>query len=195
MPDLTITRGRGSGEDWRYLWRTPPDLFEQLAAPFDGFDLDLCATRDDSLCLSWCPDVFANPLVYRDSVVPGEHAAGPFAGFAAWMNPPWGPRRKTFPGTGSFVDRAYQISMDYRCTVVVLVGASVDAQWWRLAARRAACTLILPRVAYVDPRTGEPQKNPPGPSSVFRFGGEPGPILLWEPGTELPGVFGSVESW
>ena len=100
-------------------WQTPQDLFdvldkggEYMGIEFEGFnfDIDLCATRDNSKCDIWFNDYFEQDLS-SDSV----------KGATCFMNPPYS---NPLP----FIEKAWHDSQ--WCKIICLVKVDTSTKWW-----------------------------------------------------------------
>ncbi len=110
-------------------WETPQWLFDQLNAEFH-FDIDLCATEDNSKCEDFCHD-YLNDIIGRK----GSNCIGCFQqetkqGLiqSAFMNPPYSRPTKTNPGINSFIEKAWEDSK--YCKIVCLVKCDPSTKWW-----------------------------------------------------------------
>lgn len=90
------------------LWATPDDLFRDLDREF-GFSLDVCALPSNAKCSR-----FYSPE--------DDGLSQPWTG-VCWMNPPYGRH------IGKWVKRALD-SSEFGATVVCLIPARTDTQWW-----------------------------------------------------------------
>lgn len=103
-------------------WETPQWLFDELNQEFN-FNIDLCATADNSKCTKYCRDYFSNRvdknwncngLAYYD--------VADFREFnAAFMNPPYSNPRP-------FIEKAWEDSK--YCKIVCLVKCDPSTKWW-----------------------------------------------------------------
>lgn len=118
-------------------WGTPVDLFENINVLFN-FDLDVCATEDNKKV-----DNFISPEMDAFNVQ--------WKGKSCWMNPPYGKpekqcsvrcnkkkctdrgfhRVKYLPGVGDWINRAYVQCIENESTVVCLLPARTDANWFQ----------------------------------------------------------------
>lgn len=87
------------------MWSTPQKTFDDLNCEFN-FDVDVCATRENSKC-----EVFYSPEDDGLSI--------PWSG-VCWMNPPYGRDIK------NWVKKAYESD----ATVVCLLPSRTDTSWW-----------------------------------------------------------------
>jgi phage N-6-adenine-methyltransferase len=102
-------------------YQTPAQFLRAVKARFliEDFDIDLAATRDfdsmtDTSVTERCYTEQDNALVQPWKVGNGWN----------WLNPPFG---RIEP----WVQRAYEQARDYDARTLVLVPASVGANWWR----------------------------------------------------------------
>jgi phage N-6-adenine-methyltransferase len=91
-------------------WETPPEVIADLATVFD-WDWDVCANRPNVCKNYYCKE---NGLDGLDM-----HWSG-----LCWMNPPYGRQ------IAKWVHRAYRKSLIGSTTVVGLLPARTDTQWW-----------------------------------------------------------------
>jgi len=133
-------------------WPTPQWLVDQLAEEFGEFDLDPCATSENTKA----------PLYYTAEQ---DGLSLPWNG-RVWLNPPYG--RTDSHGRSIAAWMAYAVSQVERGNadlVVSLVPARVDTQWWRDSVSVASLVRILPgRIKWRD--------NQPAPfgNAVIVFG-------------------------
>lgn len=157
-PETTPTaRGHNRSETpAKRRWRTPLDLFAEQDARY-GFGLDAAAEEGAALVLAHItPGMDTLRTPWRPQCLPnaeGQHVA--------WYNPPWGPRTALFPGTGAFTRRAIEQGRTLD-GVVLLLPTAPDTTWWRELFAVASDVKLLPRVAFIDPDSGNPAKAPPG---------------------------------
>lgn len=124
-------------------WGTPQGFFDKLAREFD-FSIDVCALPDNAKC-----DRYFTPE--QDGL--SQQWSG-----VCWMNPPYG---RTI---GAWMAKAYKASRE-GATVVCLVPARTDTEWWHLYAMKAS------EIRYVRGRLkfGGSEKDAPFPSAVVIF--------------------------
>ena len=152
-------------EPLKYQWRTPPQIIATMKREFGRFALDACASEGNAVCSRFITRE-QNCLTTDWGLVSYE---------IAWMNPPYGAPQGDFPGTGAFVDRAYEQTR--QCGLaIVLVESATDTAWWRRAFMRASLIRILPRVKFLHPVTGEPGESPRMGSTLFVFSGRSWPM-------------------
>lgn len=113
-------------------WRTPRKIFDELNKEFH-FELDPCATSKNHLTEFWIPkkiDGLSVPWSWN-----------------AFMNPP-------FHQVHLWIKKAYEESQK-GITVVCLVPARVDTQWWFDYALKGEIRWIRGRIKY-DGKTNAP---------------------------------------
>lgn len=135
-------------------WSTPQHLYDTLHAEF-AFDLDVCANAGNAKCARYfTPD--------QDGL------AQPWEG-VCWMNPPYG------RDIGRWVRKAHE-SATAGATVVCLVPARTDTDWFWTSCRHGEVRLIRGRLRFGDANTGAPF-----PSCVVVFGPDVTPtVRFWE---------------
>lgn len=131
------------GEKISDSWQTPADLFEVLdkggiyqGIEFAGFnfDIDLCATKDNSKCDIYCIDYLNNKYqeVQEPFLVPGDlifsdEDASKYGEAAynkdvtCFMNPP-------YSNPKPFIEKAWDDSK--HCKIVCLVKCDPSTRWW-----------------------------------------------------------------
>lgn len=118
----------------RHTWETPHELFARLNAEFH-FTLDVCALPHNAKCaLFFSPD--DNGLAQRWTGV-------------CWMNPPYGAE------IGRWMQKAYEESR-LGATVVCLVPARTDTEWWHEYARCGEVRFLRGRVKFVGAESSAP---------------------------------------
>jgi len=150
------SRGNGNGA---VLVDRPPDaeaedardLFEQLEAEF-GFELDVCALPDSARCERF--------------LSPEDGLRQPWRG-RCFLNPPYGELVEPW------VAKARRAAEnDRRTTIVSLLPARVDAEWWWEHCRAGEIRFLRGRL-----RLG--RREAPFPSAVVIFGRRPR-VVWWE---------------
>lgn len=91
-------------------WETPQDFYNMLNKEFD-FDLDPCCTEQNKKCEKHFT-IFENGL------------AQDWSGHTIFMNPPYGRE------IGVWVKKAYEESRKPNTTVVCLIPARTDTNYW-----------------------------------------------------------------
>lgn len=124
-------------------WATPADFYKMLDLEF-GFDLDPCASHENAKCDEYFT-VDENGLEqdWRDHTV--------------FMNPPYGRE------IGKWMQKAYESSQN-GATVVCLVPARTDTNWWHSYAMKGEIRLVKGRLKF-----GGASTNAPFPSAVVIF--------------------------
>ena len=121
-------------------WRTPDDLFEALdkggeyqGITFEGFhfDIDLCATKENSKCDMYCVDYLNNtyqhvndPFLSPGTIEFSSNKAiepGSYDEVTCFMNPP-------YSNPKPFIEKAWEDSRFAR--IVCLVKVDPSTQWW-----------------------------------------------------------------
>jgi site-specific DNA-methyltransferase (adenine-specific) len=142
-------------------WATPPELFGPVNELFD-FDLDVCATAGNTKCAKFISpedNAFEKLWVH-------EPTKGLFKPARCWMNPPYGKpehpckephercKKKVckergfhvseyIPGIEDWVARAYMQSDESRATVVCLLPARTDTEWFQIVWSHASLICFL----------------------------------------------------
>jgi len=122
-------------------WPTPQWLFDALDAEF-GFTLDPCSTHENAKC--------AKHYTREDNGLLKS-----WADEVVWMNPPYGDEIKTW------MAKAHGASRHEGATVVCLVPARTDTEWWHRYAMKHEIRLMKGRVRF---EGGE--SNAPFPSAI-----------------------------
>lgn len=102
-------------------WQTPQYLFEELDKEFN-FDIDLCATKDNSKCDDFCTD-YLNDRCY---CISEDHHFNLGLAVIDWcktcfMNPP-------HSNPKPFIEKAWEDSK--HCKIVCLVKCDPSTKWW-----------------------------------------------------------------
>lgn len=124
-------------------WFTPMDLFLNLDKEFH-FTLDPCASPFNAKCKT-----------YFTKTEDGLFQS--WAGHVVFMNPPYGRQ------IGKWVRKAYLSSME-GATVVCLIPARTDTQWWHDYAMKGEVRFIRGRIKF-----GGHKTNAPFPSAIVVF--------------------------
>ena len=140
--DMKNNRGMMTSETDE--WATPQWLFDELNLVF-GFDLDVCATEDNSKCGFW--------YTKEDDALSREWRED---GKTAWMNPPYGRE------IGKWVEKASKT----KGLVVCLVPARTDTRWWHdfVIGGGADVYLVRGRLKF-----GDAKNSAPFPSAVLVY--------------------------
>lgn len=124
-------------------WETPDDLFDILNKEFE-FTLDVCATEKNAKVANY--------------ISPQQDAFSREFKGVCWMNPPYGRQ------IGNWIQRAYEQAYNGNCTIVCLVPARTDTQWWWNYARHGEVRFIKGRLRFKGGDSGAPF-----PSAVIIF--------------------------
>ena len=108
-------------------WRTPDALFNELNNEFH-FDIDLCATKENSKCNVYCKDYLSTLQVVSVNDGYGWELVGTLKEFikdgdvkTAFMNPP-------YSNPKPFIEKAWEDSK--QCKIVCLVKCDPSTKWW-----------------------------------------------------------------
>ena len=124
-------------------WPTPQWLFDALHAEF-GFTLDPCSSHENAKCAK--------------HFTPSENGlAQSWDGETVFMNPPYG------RVIGDWMAKAYQESQRGN-TVVCLVPARTDTEWWHRYAMKGEIRLMKGRLKF-----GNHENKAPFPSAIIVF--------------------------
>lgn len=163
---MTINQGMFTSKT--DLWATPQEFFDKINTEF-GFELDVCALPENAKC-----ERFFTPEV--------DGLKQEWTG-VVWMNPPYGNpehacKRKCkkkvcekrgyhvaqyIPGIVDWMEKAYEASLN-GATVVCLVPARTDTEWWHDYCMKGEIRLVKGRLSFNDTGTA------PFPSAVVIFG-------------------------
>lgn len=123
-------------------WGTPQDFFDKLNAEF-GFDLDVCATKENAKCSKY--------------FTKGQDGLNQYWGAnTCWMNPPYGREIK------AWVRKACDTSNFQGVVVVALLPARTDTAWfWDYIQGKAEIRFIRGRLKF-----GGCKNSAPFPSMV-----------------------------
>ena len=133
-------------------WETPQDLYDTIAAEFDP-QLDVCALPASAKC-----DRYFTP----DDDGLSQDWAG-----VCWMNPPYGGE------IGRWVEKAHQAA-GHGATVVCLVPARVETNWWWDHCRYGEVRFLRGRL-----RFGGSDSGAPFPSALVIFKPDAQARVLW----------------
>lgn len=106
-------------------WQIPNWLFEQLDAEFH-FDIDLCATADNTKCklfyMDYLQDVQMDTTYYAPRVASmREYQEVGNANYICFMNPP-------YSNPKPFIEKAWEDSK--HCKIIALVKCDPSTKWW-----------------------------------------------------------------
>ncbi len=116
-------------------WETPESVFSPLDTEF-RFTLDMCATSENSKCSQY--------FTQSD-----DGLSRPWSG-VCWMNPPFGTQ-------GAWVRKAYEESQCNRATVVCLLPARTNTNWWHSYCMSGEVRFIKGRPKFKGAKHGLPQ--------------------------------------
>lgn len=123
-------------------WATPQALFDEIAQEFN-FETDVCALPSSAKC--------KNYFTPEDDGLSQEWRG------VCWMNPPYGRE------IGRWMKKAYE-SSQAGATVVCLVPARTDTEWWWQYARHGLIRIIKGRLKF-----GDAKSSAPFPSALVIF--------------------------
>lgn len=126
------------------LWATPQATFDALDKEF-GFTLDPCSTHENAKC--------AKHFTKED-----DGLAQDWGGEVVFMNPPYG--REIL----HWMRKAFESAELGGATVVCLVPARTDTEWWHTFAMRGECRFLKGRLKF-----GDAKASAPFPSAVVVF--------------------------
>ena len=124
------------------LWYTPEDFYEKYNSVYN-FETDVCATHENAKCENYYTQEVDGLLQDWQGV--------------CWMNPPYG---RTI---GKWMKKAYESSLN-GATVVCLVPARTDTNWWHDFAMKGEIEFIKGRLKF-----GGSKNSAPFPSAVVVF--------------------------
>ena len=124
------------------LWYTPDDFYEKYNGVYN-FETDVCATHENAKCENY----------YTQEI---DGLSQDWQG-VCWMNPPYG---RTI---GKWMKKAYESSLN-GATVVCLVPARTDTNWWHDFAMKGEIEFIRGRLKF-----GGSKNSAPFPSAVVVF--------------------------
>lgn len=133
-------------------WGTPPELFAELDKEFH-FELDVCALPSNAKC-----EIYFTP---DDNGLKQEWNG------ICWMNPPYGRE------IGKWMAKA-KLSADEGATVVCLVPARTDTEWWWENCIGGEIRFIKGRLTFEGANSGAPF-----PSAVVVLEKKVKPRVLW----------------
>jgi len=122
------------------LHATPQGFFDRLNAEFN-FEVDVCATNENTKCVSWFTKEQDGLAQEWKGVV--------------WMNPPYGRE------IGKWMKKAYE-SAKQGAIVVCLVPARTDTKWWHDYAITHEVRFVKGRLKF-----GDAKNSAPFPSAVI----------------------------
>ncbi len=120
----------------RQDWETPDELFVSLDNEFH-FTLDVCANKENAKCENWIG-------IDGDALQEWIKWEG-----VCWMNPPFG-------NQGKWVRKAFESSQS-GATVVCLLPARTNTNWWHDYVMRGEVRFIRGRPRFKGAKHGLPQ--------------------------------------
>lgn len=133
-------------------WETPQDLYNDVAAEFAP-QLDVCALPSSAKCERY--------------FTPDDDGLAQEWDGVCWMNPPYGAE------IGRWVAKAHTSALD-GATVVCLVPARVETNWWWDHCRFGEIRFIRGRLKF-----GGAESGAPFPSALVIFAPHLKPRVLW----------------
>ena len=124
------------------LWETPQHIFDQYNAVYH-FSTDVCATKENAKC--------GHFFTKEQDGVKQEWRG------SCWMNPPYGREIK------KWMEKAYNSALA-GATVVCLVPARTDTNWWHDYAMQGDVSFIRGRLKF-----GGHKNSAPFPSAIVIF--------------------------
>ncbi len=154
-------------------WETPQWLFDQLNEEFN-FDIDLCATRENSKCsafyLNYLEDIIEDSKgIRRQNTL--SNISDYHEDLTVFMNPPY-----SRGSMEKFIGKVWEDSK--HCKIVCLVKVDSRTKWWSIFydainfKERTGCKIrLLPKRVKFDPPNGwkGETKGPSFPSAVLIF--------------------------
>ena len=124
-------------------WETPQDLFDALSKEFGGFDMDVCATKENTKVIHY----FTKEM---------DGLKQDWTGLVCWMNPPYGRE------IGRWVQKASEGGAK---RVVALLPARTDTKWFHsYILGKAEIRFIKGRLKF-----GGSKNSAPFPSMIIIF--------------------------
>lgn len=142
---ITEQQRKGMMSSLRHDWATPRSLFEMLNREF-RFTLDVCAQPDTAVC----DEFFCSTALDRDWK--------PIERGAVWCNPPYG------AGIGKWIEKGQRESR-HGNTVVMLLPARTDTQWFHAYCLKAEIRFLCGRLSFDNQKRG----RAPFPSMLVIF--------------------------
>jgi len=127
------------------MWATPDCFFDKLNNEF-GFELDVCATKDNAKCDKYY-------------TIDDDGLSQIWSGMC-WMNPPYGRQIK------HWIKKAYESARDNGATVVCLIPSRTDTAYWHDYVMKGEIRFIRGRLKF-----GGAKNSAPFPSAVVVFRG------------------------
>lgn len=124
-------------------WATPDDFFNKVSQAFK-FDVDVCADKDNAKCAKFYTE--------EDNGLHQEWRG------VCWMNPPYGRAIKLW------IEKAYRSSQENGATVVCLIPARTDTQYWHDYCTKGEVFFLKGRLKF-----GNATAGAPFPSAIVVF--------------------------
>ena len=124
------------------LWYTPEDFYQKYNSVYN-FETDVCATDENAKCEKYFTEETDGLSQKWEGV--------------CWMNPPYG------RAISKWMKKAYESSLE-GATVVCLVPARTDTNWWHDYAMKGSIEFIKGRLKF-----GGSKNSAPFPSAVVVF--------------------------
>lgn len=143
-------------------WLTPPEIVEAVHATFKGPpEIDPCSHPASKVGAdeSWL-------LPEADGL---DGARWRRHGRTFYVNPPFG------PGLSRWVEKCVETAWDGG-EIVLVLPAAVETRWWQTHIWPKAERIAFPdrRIQFINPDTGERERNPPMACALVYWGDSPG---------------------
>jgi hypothetical protein len=148
MANGFTTGMRTSNDD---TWTTPRDFYNKLNAEFN-FSLDAAALKSSALCSNWFGPDHDNPNLRDGLVMDWSQFA---SSKTVWLNPPYGRSIGLWTSKANFESRGGGL------TIVLLVPARTDTNWWHKDIIQHEIRFIKGRLKF-----GNQKNSAPFPSAV-----------------------------
>ena len=142
-----LSRNKGRWHSRGSDWATPPELFKELDQEFH-FTMDVCASDWNHKCKPFFTE--------KDDSLKQDWGKN-----ICWMNPPYGKI------LGEWMKKAYQSSLN-GATVVCLVPAATDLEWWHEYAMKAEIRFLRGRPRFITKEGTWQQTFSPSVIVVFK---------------------------
>jgi phage N-6-adenine-methyltransferase len=139
---------RSSNDD---TWTTPRDFYDKLHSEFN-FSLDAAAIKSSALCDNWFGPDHDNPNLRDGLVMDWSQFA---SSKTVWLNPPYGRSIGLWTSKANFELRGGGL------TIVLLVPARTDTNWWHKDIIQHEVRFIKGRLKF-----GNQKNSAPFPSAV-----------------------------
>lgn len=129
-------------------WATPQEFFDKLDWRFGPFDLDPCASEDNTKCSKFFTEA-------------DNGLSQSWEGFTSFVNPPYG------RGIDKWIKKAYDESRKENTKVVMLIPSRTDTKYWHNYVMKAdEIHFVKGRLKF-----GDSENSAPFPSAVIVFDG------------------------